>query len=344
MEEKDQKFTNLDQIGEFGLIDILTKDFESNNKSTVLSIGDDAAVIDNSKEKTLISTDMLVEGLHFDLSYFPLKHLGYKAVISSISDIYAMNGICNQITVSIAVSNRFKLESINELYSGIKVACKNYKVDLIGGDTTSSKKGLIISVTALGISHKNGFVARSGAEDNDLIVVSGNLGGAYLGLQVLERETQVFLVNPNSKPDLSKYKNLVKRQLRPEARIDIIEFLHDSNVKPTSMIDISDGLSSEIIHICKSSKKGCNIYEDKIPISNVTTQTCNEFNLESTTVALSGGEDYELLFTIKQEDIKEIEKNPDLSIIGHINSKKEMNLVTKTGKNIAIKSMGWKSF
>ena len=344
MEEKDQKFTNLDQIGEFGLIDILTKDFESNNKSTVLSIGDDAAVIDNSKEKTLISTDMLVEGVHFDLSYFPLKHLGYKAVISSISDIYAMNGICNQITVSIAVSNRFKLESINELYSGIKVACKNYKVDLIGGDTTSSKKGLIISVTALGISHKNGFVARSGAEDNDLIVVSGNLGGAYLGLQVLEREKQVFLDNPNSKPDLSKYKNLVQRQLRPEARIDIIEFLHDSNVKPTSMIDISDGLSSEIIHICKSSKKGCNIYEDKIPISNVTTQTCNEFNLESTTVALSGGEDYELLFTIKQEDIKEIEKNPDLSIIGHINSKKEMNLVTKTGKNIAIKSMGWKSF
>jgi len=344
MEEKDQKFTNLDQIGEFGLIDILTKDFESNNKSTVLSIGDDAAVIDNSKEKTLISTDMLVEGVHFDLSYFPLKHLGYKAVISSISDIYAMNGICNQITVSIAVSNRFKLESINELYSGIKVACKNYKVDLIGGDTTSSKKGLIISVTALGISHKNGFVARSGAEDNDLIVVSGNLGGAYLGLQVLEREKQVFLVNPNSKPDLSKYKNLVQRQLRPEARIDIIEFLHDSNVKPTSMIDISDGLSSEIIHICKSSKKGCNIYEDKIPISNLTTQTCNEFNLESTTVALSGGEDYELLFTIKQEDLKEIEKNPDLSIIGHINSKKEMNLVTKTGKNIAIKSMGWKSF
>ncbi len=344
MEEKDQKFTNLDQIGEFGLIDILTKDFESNNKSTVLSIGDDAAVIDNSKEKTLISTDMLVEGVHFDLSYFPLKHLGYKAVISSISDIYAMNGICNQITVSIAVSNRFKLESINELYSGIKVACKNYKVDLIGGDTTSSKKGLIISVTALGISHKNGFVARSGAEDNDLIVVSGNLGGAYLGLQVLEREKQVFLVNPNSKPDLSKYKNLVQRQLRPEARIDIIEFLHDSNVKPTSMIDISDGLSSEIIHICKSSKKGCNIYEDKIPISNLTTQTCNEFNLESTTVALSGGEDYELLFTIKQEDLMEIEKNPDLSIIGHINSKKEMNLVTKTGKNIAIKSMGWKSF
>ena len=344
MEEKDQKFTNLDQIGEFGLIDILTKDFESNNKSTVLSIGDDAAVIDNSKEKTLISTDMLVEGVHFDLSYFPLKHLGYKAVISSISDIYAMNGICNQITVSIAVSNRFKLESINELYSGIKVACKNYKVDLIGGDTTSSKKGLIISVTALGISHKNGFVARSGAEDNDLIVVSGNLGGAYLGLQVLEREKQVFLVNPNSKPDLSKYKNLVQRQLRPAARIDIIEFLHDSNVKPTSMIDISDGLSSEIIHICKSSKKGCNIYEDKIPISNLTTQTCNEFNLESTTVALSGGEDYELLFTIKQEDLKEIEKNPDLSIIGHINSKKEMNLVTKTGKNIAIKSMGWKSF
>ena len=336
--------SNLSNISEVELIKKITESFKNNRKSTIIDIGDDAALLKFDKTNVTISQDILVEGVHFDLAYTPLKHLGYKAVISSISDIYAMNGICNQITVSIAVSNRFKLESINELYSGIKVACKNYKVDLIGGDTTSSKKGLIISVTALGISHKNGFVARSGACDNDLIVVSGNLGGAYLGLQVLEREKQVFLVNPNSKPDLSKYKNLVHRQLRPEARIDIIQFLHNSNVKPTSMIDISDGLSSEIIHICKSSKKGCDIYEEKIPINNDTIKTCKEFNLESTTVALSGGEDYELLFTIKQKDLKEIEKNPDLSVIGHINSKKEMNLVTKTGKNIAIKSMGWKSF
>ena len=255
-----------------------------------------------------------------------------------------MNGVCNQVTVSIAVSNRFNLESLKELYSGIKVACKNYSVDLIGGDTTSSNKGLIISVTAIGTPSKNGFVPRSGANKNDLIVVTGSLGGAYLGLQVLEREKQVFLVNPESKPDLSSYKNLVHKQLRPEARQDIIKFFEDSDIKPTSMIDISDGLSSEIIHICKNSNKGCSIYEDKLPIDNDTKETCKEFNLESTTIALSGGEEYELLFTVKPDKLKDLEKNPDLSIIGHINSNKEMNLVTKSGKNIPIKSMGWKSF
>ncbi len=344
MEEKDQKLTNIDQIGEFGLIDVLTKDFVSKNESTTLSIGDDAAIINNHEQKTLVSTDMLVEGVHFDLSYFPLKHLGYKAIISAISDIYAMNGICNQVTVSIAVSNRFKLESLKELYSGIKVACNNYKVDLIGGDTTSSNKGLIISVTAIGVPCKNGFVTRSGANTNDLIVVSGNLGGAYLGLQVLEREKQVFLVNPNSKPDLSQYKNLVQKQLRPEARWDIIKFFQDSNIIPTSMIDISDGLSSEIIHLCKNSNKGCNIYENKLPVEEDTIKTAKEFNFEPTTIALSGGEDYQLLFTIKQENLNDVEKNLDLSIIGHMISKKEMNLITKSGKNIPIKSMGWKSF
>ena len=344
MGEKDQKFTSLDQIGEFGLIDILTQDFDTINDSTILSVGDDAAVVDYEKEKTLISTDMLVEGVHFDLSYFPLKHLGYKSIVSSISDICAMNGVCNQVTVSIAVSNRFNLESLKELYSGIKVACKNYSVDLIGGDTTSSNKGLIISVTAIGTPSKNGFVPRSGANKNDLIVVTGSLGGAYLGLQVLDREKQVFLVNPENKPDLSSYKNLVHKQLRPEARQDIIKFFEDSDIKPTSMIDISDGLSSEIIHICKNSNKGCSIYEDKLPIDNDTIETCKEFNLESTTIALSGGEEYELLFTVKPDKLKDLEKNPDLSIIGHINSNKEMNLVTKSGKNIPIKSMGWKSF
>ena len=264
MPKKSKKLTDIAEIGEFGLIKLLTKEFISKNDSTQLSVGDDAAVIDFNKKNTLISTDMLVEGVHFDLSYFPLKHLGYKAITSSISDICAMNGICSQVTVSVAISNRFKIESLKDLYSGIKVACENYNVDLVGGDTTSSNKGLIISVTALGVPSESGFVKRSGAKTNDLIVVSGTLGGAYLGLQVLEREKQVFLVNPSNKPNLTAYKNIIQKQLRPEARNDIIEFFQECKIKPTSMIDISDGLSSEIIHLCKSSNKGCKIYEDKI--------------------------------------------------------------------------------
>ena len=296
------------------------------------------------KKNTLISTDMLVEGIHFDLSYFPLKHLGYKAITSSISDLCAMNGICSQVTVSIAISNRFKIESLKDLYSGIKVACENYNVDLVGGDTTSSNKGLIISVTAIGFSCENGHVKRSGAKTNDLIVVSGTLGGAYLGLQVLEREKQVFLVNPNNKPDLTAYKNIIQKQLRPEARNDIIEFFQEYKIKPTSMIDISDGLSSEITHICKSSNKGCKIYEDKIPISDDSLQACKEFNLEPTTIALSGGEDYQLLFTVGQENLEKIQNNLNLSVIGHITSSKEMILLEKSGRNIMIESLGWKSF
>ena len=271
MPKKSKKLTDIAEIGEFGLIELLTKEFISKNDSTQLSVGDDAAVIDFNKKNTLISTDMLVEGVHFDLSYFPLKHLGYKAITSSISDICAMNGICSQVTVSVAISNRFKIESLKDLYSGIKVACENYNVDLVGGDTTSSNKGLIISVTALGVPSESGFVKRSGAKTNDLIVVSGTLGGAYLGLQVLEREKQVFLVNPSNKPNLTAYKNIIQKQLRPEARNDIIEFFQECKIKPTSMIDISDGLSSEIIHLCKSSNKGCKIYEDKIPISDDET-------------------------------------------------------------------------
>ena len=344
MPKKSKKLTDIAEIGEFGLIELLTKEFISKNDSTQLSVGDDAAVIDFNKKNTLISTDMLVEGVHFDLSYFPLKHLGYKAITSSISDICAMNGICSQVTVSVAISNRFKIESLKDLYSGIKVACENYNVDLVGGDTTSSNKGLIISVTALGVPSESGFVKRSGAKTNDLIVVSGTLGGAYLGLQVLEREKQVFLVNPSNKPDLTAYKNIIQKQLRPEARNDIIEFFQESKIKPTSMIDISDGLSSEIIHLCKSSNKGCKIYEDKIPISDDSLQACKEFNLEPTTIALSGGEDYQLLFTVAQENLEQIQNNLNLSVIGHITSSKEMILFEKSGRNIMIESLGWKSF
>jgi len=344
MPKKSKKLTDIAEIGEFGLIELLTKEFISKNDSTQLSVGDDAAVIDFNKKNTLISTDMLVEGVHFDLSYFPLKHLGYKAITSSISDICAMNGICSQVTVSVAISNRFKIESLKDLYSGIKVACENYNVDLVGGDTTSSNKGLIISVTALGVPSESGFVKRSGAKTNDLIVVSGTLGGAYLGLQVLEREKQVFLVNPSNKPDLTAYKNIIQKQLRPEARNDIIEFFQESKIKPTSMIDISDGLSSEIIHLCKSSNKGCKIYEDKIPISDDSLQACKEFNLEPTTIALSGGEDYQLLFTVAQENLEQIQNNLNLSVIGHITSSKEMILLEKSGRNIMIESLGWKSF
>ena len=344
MPKKSKKLTDIAEIGEFGLIELLTKEFISKNDSTQLSVGDDAAIIDFNKKNTLISTDMLVEGVHFDLSYFPLKHLGYKAITSSISDICAMNGICSQVTVSVAISNRFKIESLKDLYSGIKVACENYNIDLVGGDTTSSNKGLIISVTALGVPSDSGFVKRSGAKTNDLIVVSGTLGGAYLGLQVLEREKQVFLVNPSNKPDLTAYKNIIQKQLRPEARNDIIEFFQESKIKPTSMIDISDGLSSEIIHLCKSSNKGCKIYEDKIPISDDSLQVCEEFNLEPTTIALSGGEDYQLLFTVAQENLEQIQNNLNLSVIGHITSSKEMILLEKSGRNIMIESLGWKSF
>ena len=344
MPKKSKKLTDIAEIGEFGLIELLTKEFISKNDSTQLSVGDDAAVIDFNKKNTLISTDMLVEGVHFDLSYFPLKHLGYKAITSSISDICAMNGICSQVTVSVAISNRFKIESLKDLYSGIKVACENYNVDLVGGDTTSSNKGLIISVTALGVPSESGFVKRSGAKTNDLIVVSGTLGGAYLGLQVLEREKQVFLVNPSNKPDLTAYKNIIQKQLRPEARNDIIEFFQECKIKPTSMIDISDGLSSEIIHLCKSSNKGCKIYEDKIPISDDSLQACKEFNLEPTTIALSGGEDYQLLFTVGKENLEKIQNNLNRSVIGHITSSKEMILIEKSGRNIMIESLGWKSF
>jgi thiamine-monophosphate kinase len=328
-EKKNNDLTSISELGEFRLIEEITKTFEIINDSTDLGIGDDAAVLDFKGDKVLVSTDMLVEGVHFDLAYTPLKHLGYKSVISNLSDIYAMNGICTQITVSIALSNRFTLESVEELYLGIRAACKKFKIDLVGGDTTSSNKGLIISIT----------------KENDLLVVSGDLGSAYMGLQILKRENEVFKVNPKNQPDLSAYAYLLQRQLKPEARKDVIDFLSANNIVPTSMIDISDGLSSEILHICKNSNVGCNVYEEKIPVSEELKAACDEFKLHPTTVAMSGGEDYELLFTINQKDYDKIKNSNDLTIIGHITSKtKEANLITKAEQEVPITAQGWKSF
>jgi len=344
LENKEDSRTDLAKLGEFGLIEHLTNSIKLQHKSTVKGVGDDAAVLD-LKNQTLVTTDLLIEGVHFDLSYVPLKHLGYKSVMVNLSDVYAMNGIAKQITVSIAVSNRFPLEAIEELYAGIHLACKMYNIDLIGGDTTSSTKGLLISVTAIGEAKKEDVVYRNGAKPNDLLVVTGDLGAAYLGLQVLEREKQVFQVNPNAQPDLENYTYLVERQLKPEARKDIVELLKALKVKPTSMIDISDGLSSEILHICKQSNVGCDLYEDKIPLSQEVISTSEEFNMNSTTVALSGGEDYELLFTIAQNDFDKIKGNPNLTVIGHITDKNQgVHLVTRANQKIEITAQGWNGF
>lgn len=342
IENKDQSRTSLSDLGEFKLIEHLTKNIKIQHKSTIKGVGDDCAVLDKSEKQTLVTTDLLIEGIHFDLSYMPLKHLGYKSVMVNLSDIYAMNGIAKQITVSIAVSNRFPLEAIEELYAGIYLACDTYKVDLIGGDTTSSNKGLLISITAIGEAEKKDIVFRNGAKPNDLLVVTGDLGGAYLGLQILEREKQVFQVNPDAQPELENYSYLVERQLKPEARMDIVKLLRELEVTPTSMIDISDGLSSEILHICKESKVGCDLYEDKIPLDQQVITTCEEFNMDSTTVALSGGEDYELLFTISQEDFPKIKANPNLTVIGYITDEKEgANLITRANQKVKIIAQGW---
>ncbi|MFT7899225.1 thiamine-phosphate kinase [Tenacibaculum ascidiaceicola] len=345
LEDKNQERTSLAELGEFGLINHLTKHFKMYHSSTVKGVGDDAAVINTSGKETVITTDLLVEGVHFDLSYMPLKHLGYKAVMVNLSDVYAMNANAEQITVSIAVSNRFPLEAIEELYAGIQLACDTYKVDLVGGDTTSSTKGILISVTAIGAANKEDIVYRDGAKPTDLIVVSGDLGGAYLGLQVLEREKQVFQVNPQNQPDLDKYTYIIERQLKPEARKDIPKLLEELEVKPTSMIDISDGLSSEIMHICTQSKTGCKIYEDKLPLDPQVISTSEEFNMDSTMIALSGGEDYELLFTVSIDDYDKIKGNPNLTVIGHITEKNEgINLVTRANQEIELKAQGWNSF
>ena len=345
LEDKTPQRTSLSQLGEFGLIDHLTKNFDVKQPSTLKGIGDDAAILDFKNKKVVVSTDLLIEGVHFDLSYMPLRHLGYKAVVVNVSDICAMNAKPTQITVSVAVSNRFPLEALEELFDGITLASKFYNVDVIGGDTTSSQKGLIISITAIGEANLNEITYRKGAKATDLLVVTGDVGAAYMGLQVLEREKQVFQVNPNSQPDLEAYTYLIERQLRPEARKDVRTLLHALEIKPTAMIDISDGLSSEIMHICKQSKVGCNLYEEKIPVSPKTMEAAKEFNLDYITCALNGGEDYELLFTIKPSDYEKIKGNPSLTVIGHATTDAMgCRLITRLGETITLKAQGWNSF
>ena len=342
IEDKQPQHTPISELGEFGLIAHLTKNIELKNTSTKYGVGDDCAILEFGDKQVLASTDLLVENVHFDLAYVPLKHLGYKAVMVNLSDVYSMMGTATQITVSIALSNRFPIEAVEELYEGINLACKLYDVDLVGGDVTSSNLGLVISITVLGEVEKDKAVKRNGAKDGDLLVVSGDLGGAYMGLQVLEREKEVYKVNPNSQPDLSGYDYIMERQLKPEARKDIPKLLRELDVQPTSMIDISDGLSSEVLHICKQSEVGCNIYEEKIPLDPTVISTCEEFNLDVTTVALSGGEDYELLFTISATDYDKIKANPSLTVIGHMtDASAGSNLVTRAGESIAIKAQGW---
>ena len=342
IEDKTPQKTSIAQLGEFGLIEHLTKRFTVKQSSTIKGIGDDAAVLDFKDKKIVVSTDLLIEGVHFDLAYMPLKHLGYKAVVVNVSDICAMNAKATQITVSVAVSNRFPLEALDELFAGIAHAAEEYKIDVIGGDTTSSQKGLIISITAIGEADESEIVYRNGAKQTDLLVVSGDLGSAYMGLQVLEREKQVFLVNPNSQPDLDAYTYLIERQLKPEARKDVRTLLHALEIKPTAMIDISDGLSSEIFHICKQSKVGCNLYEDKLPLDPQFISVCEEFQIDSTTVAINGGEDYELLFTISMDDFEKIKGNPNFTIIGHMTQESEgIHLITRANTKIELRARGW---
>ncbi|MBA4053648.1 MAG: thiamine-phosphate kinase [Marivirga sp.] len=337
--------SEISQLGEFGLIDRIKGNFVPGNPTSLTGIGDDAAVIDAGADCILISTDMLVEGIHFDLSYMPIQHLGYKAVAVNVSDIAAMNGKAEQITVSLALSNRFSVEAVDALYAGIKAACENYKVDLVGGDTTSSSSGLIISISVLGRAGKEKITYRHGASVNDIICVTGDLGAAFLGLQVLEREKEVYLTNPEMQPSIEKYEYLVGRQLKPEARTDIVFDLHDAGVKPSSMIDISDGLASELFHIVKNSGVGVRIYDDKIPIDHIAYETAIEFNLDPITCALNGGEDYELLFTVNKQDHEKIKKHPDIHFIGYVHDKKDQNvLVTKEGNLIPLRAQGWDHF
>jgi len=342
MEFDNSSDTNLAELGEFGLIKHLTQHIELYQPSTIKGVGDDAAVINNEDLQTVISTDILIEGVHFDLTYVPLRHLGYKSVIVNLSDVYAMNAHPKQILVSIALSNRFKLEAIEELYSGMLAACKKYKVDLVGGDTTSSLSGLVISITAIGGVKKEDITYRNGAKETNLLCVSGDLGGAYMGLQVLEREKSVFKENPKLQPDLEGKDYLLERQLKPEARKDIIETLHSLGIKPTAMIDVSDGLSSEILHLCSQSDVGVELYEEKIPIDSLTYETAREFNLDPTLCSLSGGEDYELLFTVDINEYDKLKNSMDITIIGHITDKaKGCNMISKSGTVHELKAQGW---
>jgi thiamine-monophosphate kinase len=335
--------TEIAELGEFGLIDHLTLNNETRQPSTVLSVGDDAAVIDHFGKQTVISTDLLVEGVHFDMMYTPLKHLGYKSVVVNVSDIYAMNAIPTHITVSIAFSNRFPVEALDELYEGIYAACEKYNVDLIGGDTSSTTKGLVISVTAIGEVAPDQFVTRSGAKKGDLLCVTGFLGGAFLGLTLMEREKKIYLEHPQVQPDLEGQDYIVGKLLKPEARKDIIEFFEQNNIRPTSMMDVSDGLSSEVLHICKQSNCSAVVYEDKIPIHDDAKQFAYKLEMDPTACALSGGEDYELLFTLKQEDYDKIVLNEQISVIGYITEPTEKTiLITKGGNTHELVAQGWK--
>jgi thiamine-monophosphate kinase len=338
----DPERTEVSTLGEFGLIDHLTKNNEIRNASTIVTVGDDAAVMDYFGKQTVVTTDMLVEGIHFDLMYNPLKHLGYKSVIVNLSDVYAMNASPAQITMSIAFSNRFSVEALTEFYDGVYAACDKYNVDLVGGDTTSSQKGFIICVTAIGEVAPDKYVTRSGAKKGDLICVSGDLGGAFLGLTLLEREKKIFLETKGVQPDLENQDYIVGRLLKPEARRDMIDFFAEKQILPTAMIDISDGLSSELLHICKQSEVGSVLYEEKIPVNEMARQFAYKLELDPTACALSGGEDYELLFTIDQKDYDAISMNTDISIVGHITDKEDGSvIITKGGNKYPLTAQGW---
>jgi thiamine-monophosphate kinase len=333
---------SISELGEFGLIKHLSKNIKIINSSTIKGIGDDAAIIDSGNKQTLITTDILVEGIHFDLSYVPLKHLGYKSVVVNLSDVYAMNAEPKQITVTLAFSNRFTLEALEELYEGIYLACKNYGVDLIGGDTSSSVTGLIISITAVGEADKESIVMRSGAKPNDLICVSGDLGGAYAGLKLLQREKEVFNTNPEIQPKLEGYDYIIERQLKPEAGKHTYELLKELQIKPTSMIDISDGLSSEVLHLTEQSNCGSRIYDQKVPIAEETIKFADELLITPSIFAYNGGEDYELLFTISQEDYGKIENQPNISVIGYMTEQSKGNyIIAADGSEILLEAQGW---
>ena len=337
--------TEISSLGEFGLIEHLTKNIELQNASSVLGVGDDAAVIDHFGKQTVVTTDLLIEGVHFDLSYTPLKHLGYKAVIANLSDVYAMNAVPTQITLSLGISNRFGLEALDDFYEGVYAACEKYGVDLVGGDTTTSQKGFIISVTAIGEVAPDKFVKRSTAQKGDLLCVSGFVGSAYVGLLFLEREKKIFIESPGVQPDLEGESYVIGKLLKPEARKDIIEFFEKQEIIPTSMIDISDGLSSEILHICKDSNLGCVLYEEKIPVAEEMKKAAFKFEIDPTACALSGGEDYELLFTISQTDYDKLVLNEDISVVGYMTDVEEgANIITKGGGKHAVTAQGWNPF
>ena len=339
---KEKEHTRISELGEFGLIDRLTKDIQLKNESTVKGVGDDAAVLNYGDKCVVFSTDLLTEGVHFNLMYVPLKHLGYKSVVVNLSDIFAMNAQPRQITVNIALSNKFSVEAVEELYSGIHLACENYGIDLVGGDTTSSLTGLTISVSVLGDAAKEDLVYRNGANFGDILCVTGDLGGAYMGLQLLERENEVFKVNEKMQPQLEGYDYILERQLKPETRPDIIAAFKKMGIKPTSMIDISDGLSSEIMHLCKNSKVGCKLDEAKVPMDNQTKKMAEELNINPLVAALNGGEDYELLFTVSPEEYEKLKNDPDFTAIGEmVNEAEGTNLVTSGGALVPLWSQGW---